>query len=142
MSLWTLDTDRIVRMFNANGIKMSLSKAFEVAGYIENLHLERLNEVSNLHFDQGQAEGLRKAEKSYETGYREGQRSAGFKLEESHMKTIIEATLWVENNISFGNLSKKIRCIKEVRTKFPSLGLRECKFIIDEATGNGVGLYF
>jgi ribosomal protein L7/L12 len=146
MSLFTLDTDRIVRMFNANGLKMSLKKAFEVAGYIENIHLERLNEVENNAWAVARKEADERvrvaSDVSYDEGLAAGKRVNASAIEYNHVTELVKATLWVEDNISFGNLSKKIRCIKEVRTKFPMLGLRDCKVIIDNATGNGAGLFF
>lgn len=142
MSLFTLDTDRIVRMFHANGINISLKKAFRVAGYIENLHLERMNETNNLHFDQGQAEGLRKANKSYETGYNDGKTSGTVEMETERVSTIVQATIWAEGNMSRANLNKKIRCIKEVREEFPTIGLREAKVIVERISGNGYGMMF
>lgn len=145
-SFWTLDSDRLVRIFHNNGIKMSLKKAFEVARIIEDLHSQRVCEVENNTWTAARKEADERvrvaSDVNYEEGLAAGKRVNQNTVEFNHVTELVKATLWVEDNISFGNLSKKIRCIKEVRTKFPMLGLRDCKAIIDNATGNGAGLFF
>lgn len=145
-SFWNLDSDRLVRIFHNNGLKMSLKKAFEIARIIEDLHSQRVIEVENNAWAAARKEGDERvrvaAEVHYSDGVNVGKRSASATVEYNHVTELVKATLWVEENISFGNLSKKIRCIKELRAKFPKLGLRDCKVIIDNATGNGIGLYF
>lgn len=146
MGFFDLDSDRIVRIFHANGIKMSLNKAFEVANIIYTAHLERLNEVENNTWTVARKEADERVRVASETNYVEGvnagKRSATATTEYNHVTELVRATLWVEDAISFGNLEKKIRCIKEVRNRFPILGLRDCKIVIDNATGNGYGLRF
>lgn len=144
--LMDLDTDRIIRIFHANGIKMSLKKAFELANILYTIHLEAINEQANISFKAGQDVANRQADKEYENGHRDGvatgKRQANYEAEGKHVTELIRATLWVEDNVSFINLDQKIRCIKEVRHRFTGLGLRDCKTIIDNATGNGIGLRF
>lgn len=144
--LMDLDTDRIIRIFHANGIKMSLKKAFELANILYTVHLEAMNEQSTASYKTGKEVGSRENDRNYEMGYNDGvaagKRSANYIAEGNHVSELIQATLWVEDNVSFGNLDQKIRCIKEVRHRFSTLGLRDCKTIIDNATGNGIGLRF
>lgn len=146
MSFWNLDSDRLVRIFHNNGMKMSLKKAFEVARIIEDLHSQRVIEVENNAWTAARKEADERvrvaSDVSYDEGLAAGKRVNANTAEYNHVTELVKATLWVEDNISFGNLSKKIRCIKELRAKFPTLGLRDCKVIIDNATGNGIGLYF
>lgn len=141
-----LDSDRIIRIFHANGIKMSLKKAFEVSNIIYSAHLEAMNEQSTASYTTGKEVGSRENDRNYEMGYKDGladgKRDAKYVAEGDHVAELIRATLWVEDNISYSNLDQKIRCIKELRFKFTSLGLRDCKTIIDNATGNGIGLRF
>jgi hypothetical protein len=146
MGFFDLDSDRIVRIFHANGIKMSLNKAFEVANIIYTAHLERLNEVENNVWTVARKEADERvrvaSDVSYDEGLSAGKRVNASTVEYNHVTDLVKATLWVEENISSRNLQTKTRCIKEVRTKFPMLGLRNCKVIIDNATGNGAGMFF
>jgi ribosomal protein L7/L12 len=146
MGFFDLDSDRIVRIFHANGIKMSLNKAFEVANIIYTAHLERLNEVENNVWTVARKEADERvrvaSDVSYDEGLSAGKQMNASSVEYNHVTELVKATLWVEDTISHYNLNKKIRCIKEVRTVFPTLGLRDCKVIIENATGNGYGLNF
>ncbi|QDH93873.1 hypothetical protein SEA_EVY_242 [Streptomyces phage Evy] len=146
MGFFDLDSDRIVRIFHANGLRMSLKKAFEVSNIIYTAHLDRLNEVENNIWTVARQEANERVTvariQAFEDGKAVGARDVHYQAAGEHATALVEATMWTEENISFGNLSQKIRCIKELRNKFPTLGLRDCKTIIDRATGNGIGLHF
>ena len=72
MGIFDLDTDRLVRIFHNNGIKMSLKKAFEVASIIYEAHLNRLNEVENNIWDVARKESDKRVEAAFEDGYKPG----------------------------------------------------------------------
>lgn len=144
MSIFNLDDDRIVRIFWANGVKISLKKAFEVANIIYGAHLERVNEVSNNSYDTGKTEGLRHIELEKETAYQNGyttrQRQVNYIAEGEHIRRVISATLWAERRFDHDNLLTKVPCIKKVRENFPLLGLRDCKDIVQACSGEGYGM--
>lgn len=136
MSLFTLDTDRIVRMFNANGLKMSLSKAYRVAGYIENIHLERLNNSFDMGKKVGRSEAEMDNQDAVELAFSRGKMSA----ERASINMVIEATLWADRRFNSDNLRTKIRCIKKLREAFPKLTIRDGKLIVDQCSGEGYGI--
>jgi hypothetical protein len=142
--LFTLDDSRLVRIFNANGVKMSLKKAFELARIIEGIHLERLNEVENNSFDAGKKHGLleldRKAEDSYARGYGKGLADAKSDLDEGVVRAIVAATTYANLRFDSINLGRKLGCIKHLRREFPLLGLRQAKEIVDQCLGEGTGV--
>lgn len=144
MSIFNLDDDRIVRIFWANGVKISLKKAFEVANIIYGAHLERVNEVCNNSYDTGKTDGLRhielEKETSYQSGYATGQGQANYHASAEHTRMVVAATLWAERRFDTDNLTTKIPCIKKVRENFPLLGLRDCKDIVQACSGDGFGV--
>jgi len=146
MSLWTLDSDRIVRMFNGNGLKMSLKKAFEVAGYIEDIHSQRVNEVENNAWDLARKEANKRVESAFDDGYQQGkthgERLNNFTAEIEHTKLVARASIWANGEFSYYNLERKIACIKHLRAHFPTLDLRTAKSIVESLDGSGVGVRF
>lgn len=143
MGFFDLDSDRIVRIFHANGIKMSLAKAFKVSNIIYEAHLNRLNEVQNNAWDQARKEGDERAEVAYNNGYadgkRHGDRLAVFQAENAHTKLVTRVTIWANAEFSHYDLQTKIRCIKHVREHFPTIDLRTAKNIVECLDGSGVG---
>ena len=133
-SFWSVDSDRLVRIFHNNGLRMSLKKAFEVARIIEDLHCQRVVEVENTTWKVAREEADRKvkqaetsAEQKVTDTLRQFQRQA-----DSRFDTIVKTTLWAKDYFTDSELChKKVWCIKRVREEAPILGLRECKSIID-----------
>ena len=146
MSLFTLDVDRIVRMFNANGIKMSLKKAFVVAGYIENIHLQRLNEVENNAWDLARKEANKRVEAAFDDGYSQGkahsERLTAITAEREHTMLVARATIWANGEFDHYNLERRIKCIIHLRKQFTSLDLRTAKCVVECCDGMGVGARF
>lgn len=144
MSIFNLDDDRIVRILWANGVKISLKKAYEVSNIIYGAHLERVNEVCNNSYDTGKKEGLSRLENektnSFNEGYTLGQRQSNYVAEGEHLRRVIGATMWAERRFNHRNLETKIRCIKKLRAEFPLLGLRDCKDIVQACSGEGYGI--
>lgn len=144
MSIFNLDDDRIVRILWANGVKISLKKAFTVANIIYTAHLERLNEVENNVWVVARKEAderVRVASKqNYDDGLRTGQRQANYSASAQHTRMVVEATLWAERRFDDDNLTTKVRCIWKVRENFPLLGLRDCKDIVQACSGDGYGV--
>jgi len=146
MSIFTLDEARIMRIFNANGVKMSLKKAFAVSSLIYNAHLDRVNEVENNVWDLARKEGDKRVESAFEDGYQQGkthaERLAFFTAENDHTKLVARATIWANGEFSYYNLERKIQCIKHLRSHFPTLDLRTAKNIVESLDGSGVGARF
>lgn len=144
MSLWTLDTDRLVRIFANNNIKMSLKKAFEVARIIEDLHSQRVIEVENNAWKVSRQEGDKRVESAYDDGYKQGKehgaRLSDYNAEMEHTKLVSRASIWAEGEFNYFDLDRKIRCIKHLRQHFPTMDLRTAKYIIESLSGNGVGV--
>jgi hypothetical protein len=144
MSFWTLDSDRLVRIFHNNGMKMSLKKAFEIARIIEDLHSQRVIEVENNVWTVARKEIEERvrvaAETSHQEGYTLGQRQSNYMAEGEHVQRVIGATMWAERRFNDRNLSFKIKCIKKLREEFPLLGLRDCKNIVSRCSGSGYGI--
>lgn len=143
-SFWTLDSDRLVRIFHNNGLKMSLKKAFAIARIIEDLHCQRVIEVENNVWTVARKESDKQvneaAETNYADGLKVGQRQANYTAEGEHTRRVIGATLWAERRFDTDNLTRKIQCIKKVRENFPLLGLRDCKDIVNACSGEGYGM--
>jgi hypothetical protein len=146
MGIFDLDNDRIVRIFHANGVKMSLKKAFEVASIIYEAHLNRLNEVENNIWDVARKEANERVEVAYDTGYadgkRHGERLSVYTAEHDHTKLVSRAAIWANAEFSHYDLQRKIRCIKHLRNHFPMLDLRTAKCIVETLDGSGVGARF
>ncbi|ASR77711.1 hypothetical protein SEA_TRIBUTE_250 [Streptomyces phage Tribute] len=146
MSIFTLDEARIMRIFNANGVKMSLKKAFTVANLIYGAHLERVNEVENNAWDLARKEANGRVESAFEDGYGQGkahgERLSNFTAENDHTKLVARASIWANGEFSYYNLERKIACIKHLRAHFPSLDLRTAKCIVETCDGSGVGVRF
>jgi hypothetical protein len=144
MSIFSLDEARIMRIFNANGVKMSLKKGFEVAGLIYGAHLDRVNEVENNTWDVARKEASERVTIAYENGYNEGHRVAkrdtNWEAEQEHTKLVAKASIWAEGEFSHDDLDRKIRCIKHLRENYPTMDLRTAKFIVETLSGNGVGV--
>jgi ribosomal protein L7/L12 len=144
MSIFNLDDDRIVRILWANGVKISLKKAFEVANIIYGAHLERVNEVENNTWTVARKEADERvrvaAETNHADGLKIGQRQANYIAEGEHSRRVIAATLWAERRFDANNLTTKIACIKKVRENFPLLGLRDCKDVVNACSGEGYGM--
>lgn len=144
MSIFNLDDDRIVRILWANGVKISLKKAFEVANIIYGAHLERVNEVENNTWTVAHKEADERvrvaAETNHADGLKIGQRQANYIAEGEHSRRVIAATLWAERRFDAANLTTKIACIKKVRENFPLLGLRDCKDVVNACSGEGYGI--
>lgn len=144
MSLFTLDDSRLVRIFHANGVKMSLKKAFELARIIEGIHLERLNEVENTSFDQGKKTAMleldRRVEDGYAQGYAKGLSDAKSELDENVVRAIVAATTYANDRFDSINLGRKLGCIKHIRREFPLVGLRQAKEIVEQCLGEGIGV--
>ena len=145
MSFWTLDSDRLVRIFHANGLKMSLKKAFAVARIIEDLHSQRVIEVENNVWAAARKEADERvrvaAETNHAEGLKVGQRQANYHAAAEHVRRVAGATLWAERRFDEENLRTPIQCIKKVRTEFPLLGLRDCKDIVSMCSGEGYGMH-
>lgn len=144
MSLWTVDSDRLVRIFHNNGIRMSLKKAFEVARIIEDLHCQRISEVENNAWTVSRQEGDRRVESAYDDGYKQGKehgaRLSDYNAEMEHTKLVSRASIWAEGEFSYRDLERKIRCIKHLRQHYSTMDLRTAKYIIESLSGNGVGV--
>lgn len=144
MTFFTLDDSRLVRIFHANGVKMSLKKAFALARIIEGIHLERLNEVENNSFDAGKKHGMatmdKKVEESYGLGYAKGLNDAKSELDENVVRAIVAATMYANDRFDSVNLAKKLHCIKHIRREFPLVGLRQAKEIVEQCLGEGTGV--
>lgn len=144
MGFFDLDSDRIVRIFHANGLKMSLNKAFRVSNIIYTAHLERLNEVEVNSFNVGKAEGLleldRKCEDTYQQGYAKGLRDACSDLNERVVLDIVNGTAYARASFDAQNMTMRIQCIKHLRKHFPLLSLRQAKTIVDQCDGLGHGV--
>lgn len=146
MSIFTLDEARIMRIFNANGVKMSLKKAFTVASIIYGAHLDRVNEVENNAWTVARKEADKRVETAYEEGYQQGKEHgenlSKFTAENDHTKLVARASIWANGEFSHYNLERKISCIKHLRAYFPSLDLRTAKSIVETCDGSGVGVRF
>ncbi|QGH76316.1 hypothetical protein SEA_DAUBENSKI_249 [Streptomyces phage Daubenski] len=144
MSLWTLDSDRLVRIFHNNGIRMSLKKAFEVARIVEDLHSQRVIEVENNAWDLARKETDTRVTHAYDEGFeagrRSGQRNANYTAEQDHTQLVTRASIWANGEFSHYDLNTKIRCIKHLRQNFPTLDLRTAKYIVESISGEGVGV--
>lgn len=144
MSIFNLDDDRIVRILWANGVKISLKKAYEVSGIIYGAHLERVNEVENNAWTVARKETEERvrvaAEQNYADGLKLGQQQANYHADAEHTRMVIGATMWAEHRFDDGNLKTKIRCIKKLRESFPLLALRDCKDIVNACSGDGYGI--
>ena len=146
MGIFDLDTDRLVRIFHNNGIKMSLKKAFEVASIIYEAHLNRLNEVENNIWDVARKESDKRVEAAFEDGYKQGkahgERLHFFEADNAHTELVTRATIWANAEFSHYDLERKIRCIKHLRENFPTIDLRTAKHIVQCLDGSGVGARF
>ncbi|QJD50754.1 hypothetical protein KNV00_gp051 [Streptomyces phage Bmoc] len=142
--MFEFDEARILRIFNGNGVKMSLKKAFDVARIIFEAHLNRLNEVENNIWDVARKEADRRVEAAFEDGYQQGkahgERLNTFTAEIDHTKLVAVASIWAEGEFSYRDLERKIRCIKKLRETYPTMDLRAAKSIIESLSGNGVGV--
>lgn len=132
--MFEFDEARILRIFNAYGLKMPLNQAFDVAGNILEAHLNRVNEVENNTWKVAQDEAARRVKEVKE----EYRRDTVEKLREfqsqadTRFETIVDATLWARKFFLRADLNeRKIWCIKRVRESYPVLSLREAKYIID-----------
>lgn len=144
--MFEFDEARILRIFNANGVKMSLKKAFDVARFIYEAHLNRLNEVENNIWDVARKEANQRVEAAFEDGYKQGkqhgERLSTWEAEQSLIKLASRATIWANAEFSHYDLNTKIRCIKHLRQNFPLLDLRTAKAIVECCDGSGVGARF
>ncbi|UVK61103.1 hypothetical protein SEA_ANGELA_261 [Streptomyces phage Angela] len=142
--MFELDESRILRIFNANGIKMSLNKAFTVAGYIYSAHVDRVTEVENNIWDMARKEANARVESAYDDGYKQGKehgaRLSDYNAEMEHTKMVACASIWAEGEFSYIDLQRKIRCIKHLRQRYSTMDLRTAKYIIESLSGNGVGV--
>lgn len=135
--MFEFDESRILRIFNANGVRMSLKKAFELASIIYEVHLNRLNEVENNIWDVARKEANKRVESAYQDGYEQGKRDAEFpsNYELSKLRSVYESTMRITNEqlpeiVERIGKDKKIQIIKEVR-KTSGLGLKEAKDAVD-----------
>lgn len=146
MGIFDFDTDRLVRIFHNNGIKMSLKKAFEVANIIYEAHLNRLNEVENNIWDVARKEADKRVEAAFEDGYKQGKahenRLSVYTAEQDHTKLVSRATIWANAEFSHYDLERRIRCVNHLRHHFPMLDLRTAKYIVQTLDGSGVGARF
>lgn len=144
MSLWNLNSERILNIFNANEVDMPLSKAYQVASFIVSVHSERVNEVENNAWDSARLEGDKRVQvakdRAFEDGKSAGIREANRLASEGLVKLVSRATIWANAEFSYIDLNQKIRCIKHLRQNFPSLELREAKFIVEMLDGSGRGV--
>ncbi len=132
--MFEFDEARILRIFNANGVKMSLKKAFDVARIIYGAHLERLNEVENNAWRvarEEKAKAVEAVELSSQQKVTDTLRQFQTQAD-NRFEVIVKATLWAKDYFTDSELRhKKIWCIKRVREESPILGLREAKCIVD-----------
>lgn len=135
--MFEFDEARILRIFNANGVRMSLKRAFELANIIYGVHLERLNEVENNIWDVARKEANKRVESAYQDGYEQGKIDAEFpsNYELNKLRNVFESTMRITNEqlpeiVERIGKDKKIQIIKEVR-KTSGLGLREAKDAVD-----------
>lgn len=138
MGIFDLDTDRIVRIFHNNGIRMSLKKAFEVANIIYEAHLNRLNEVENNIWDVARQEANKRVEAAYKDGYGQGKMDAEVpstyemdKLQRVYDNSIRIANEHIPGIVNRVGRTRKIQCIKELRN-LTGLGLKDSKDIVDD----------
>lgn len=146
MSFFSVDSDRLIRIFHANGLKMSLKKAFELARIIEDLHSQRVIEVENNTWDVARKEADKRVEAAFEDGYKQGkahgERLHFFEADNAHTELVTRATIWANAEFSHYDLERKIRCIKHLRQNFPTIDLRTAKHIVQCLDGSGVGARF
>ncbi len=142
--MFEFDEARILRIFNANGVKMSLKKAFDVARIIFEAHLNRLNEVENNIWDVARKEADRRVEAAFEDGYKQGkahgERLVTFTNEREHAELVTRAAIYAEREFDHYNLNSRIKCIVHLRKEFPGLTIRSGKAIVDFLSGHGVGV--
>lgn len=135
--MFEFDEARILRIFNANGVRMSLKKAFTVASLIYGVHIERVIEVENNVWKVAREEENKRVEAAYQDGYEQGKRDAEFpsNFELNRLRSVFENTMRITNEQLPGIVErigkeKKIQIIKEVR-KTSGLGLKEAKDTVD-----------
>lgn len=135
--MFEFDEARILRIFNANGARMSLKKAFELASLIYGVHIERVIEVENNVWKVAREESNKRVEAAYQDGYEQGKRDAEFpsNFELNRLRSVFENTMRITNEqlpdiVERIGKDKKIQIIKEVR-KTSGLGLKESKDAVD-----------
>lgn len=136
--MFEFDEARILRIFNANGVRMSLKKAFRLAGYIMDMHTQRVIEVENNIWTVARQEADGRVEASYKDGYEQGKRDAEFpsnyemvKLRRVYDNTLRLAREQIPGIVDRIGKDRKIQCIKELRN-ITGLGLKDTKDIVDE----------
>jgi hypothetical protein len=137
--------ERILRIFNANNVKMTLSNAFRVATIIFEAHSARVCEVEARSFDAGKLAGYDKGyaagkidSEEYSRGYNDGKATRseedGYtieRLEEIERKMMTIAAI-AAVKIAKDHPQHKITAIKLLRTK-SGLSLSQAKTLMDQA---------
>lgn len=136
--MFEFDEARILRVFNANGVRMSLKKAFTVARYIMDMHTQRVIEVENNIWDVARQEANKRVEAAYKDGYGQGKLDAEVPstYEMDKLQRVYDSSIRIANEQIPGIVNRvgrnyKIKCIKELR-ELTGLGLKDSKDIVDD----------